>query len=41
MKTNKDKYPRQYKLISIKEAIRLVKMQIPKQDKETLKPNKK
>lgn len=40
MKHN-DNYPRQYKLISIKEAIKLVKSRIPKEDKEKLKPNKK
>lgn len=38
---NRDKYPRQFKLISIKEAIKLVKSRIPKEDKETKKPNKK
>jgi hypothetical protein len=37
---NRDKYPRQFKLISIKEAIRMVKNRIPKQDKESVKPCK-
>lgn len=41
MKNYNDKYPRQFKLISIKEAIRMVKARIPKEDKEKVKPNKK